>query len=131
MIYDLEEQRKFKVGDKVRVIRKARSFENNWNNSWNGTMDKAINEIGIITRDVGMQGLSIKFGVDSDIYNTDCNQEYQFPYFVLEKVGCETEVPVATQSMDEFPHVCEYCGSPCWNGMEFRCSNANCVTKRN
>jgi len=30
---------------------------------------------------------------------------------------------------DAYPHTCEYCGSPCWNGMNFICSNPNCITK--
>ena len=32
-------------------------------------------------------------------------------------------------TLDAYPHTCEYCGSPCWNGMNFVCSNPNCITK--
>jgi len=28
-----------------------------------------------------------------------------------------------------YPHTCEYCGFPCWNGINFVCSNPNCITK--
>ena len=29
-----------------------------------------------------------------------------------------------------YPHTCEYCGSKCWNGMNYDCSNSQCPTKR-
>jgi len=38
---------------------------------------------------------------------------------------------VVSVASDKYPHTCEYCGFPCWNGMEFECSNSECVTKEN
>ena len=32
-------------------------------------------------------------------------------------------------TLGTYPHTCDYCGSPCWNGMNFNCSNPNCITK--
>ena len=31
---------------------------------------------------------------------------------------------------DAYPHTCDYCGSPCWNGCIFKCSNPNCITRK-
>jgi Mind bomb SH3 repeat domain len=37
---------KFKVGDSVRVLRRARTHEKGWENSWVSEMDKAVGKIG-------------------------------------------------------------------------------------
>jgi len=41
---------RFKIGDRVRVLRKAKSNERGWQNSWiDGSMDRAVGRIGVIT----------------------------------------------------------------------------------
>ena len=41
-----------------------------------------------------------------------------------------SSVQEETTASNKYPHTCDYCGSPCWNGVEFDCSNSECVTKR-
>ena len=38
----------FKVGAKVRILRKAESREDGWENSWVSPMNAAIGQIGIV-----------------------------------------------------------------------------------
>jgi Mind bomb SH3 repeat domain len=40
---------KFKVGDRVRILRKVRSHARGWENSWISEMDKAVGKIGQVT----------------------------------------------------------------------------------
>lgn len=42
-------QTKFKVGDKVKVVRKVESFANGWENTWEVEMDEAIGKVGEIS----------------------------------------------------------------------------------
>lgn len=66
-----------KVGDKVRIIRKASDYENGWRNIWPSFMDKYIREIGKIIKDHEAIGFGVTF---SD------GVEFSYPFFVLEKV---------------------------------------------
>lgn len=63
-----------KVGDTVKVLRKAEKGEDGWNNSWEPKMNKCIGKTFKVVR--------IN---DTDI-KSDCPREYGFPYFVLEKI---------------------------------------------
>jgi hypothetical protein len=68
----------FKVGDKVRVIRKVQSDTLGWKNNWAYPMDKFIGQLGeIVSIDlVNSSGISVELNGES----------WYFPYFVLEKV---------------------------------------------
>jgi len=70
-----------KVGDRVKVIRKADSYEKGWNNSWVPKMDKYLGCIGIIVKDAKEFGFRVKFECPGGIF-----RPYNYPYFVLEKV---------------------------------------------
>ena len=122
MSYDLKEQEKFKVGDKVKIIRAAGCGENDWENAWVSEMDEYVGKVATVEVLCGMGGIGLR------CEEIDEDGEFRFPYFVLEKV--EKEIPVASPTTDQFPHTCSYCGSPCWNGMEFKCSNGDCVTNK-
>ena len=63
---------KFKVGDKVKVTRKCRSYEGDWNTMWSSEMDECVNGTYKITNELSGSG-----------YRLDCG--YWFPEFVLEK----------------------------------------------
>ena len=75
-----------KVGDRVRVTRKAEDGENGWNNSWAGMkngplpgMDAYIGVEGEVVADLDDYGFGIKI--------EDCEAfGYAFPYFILEKI---------------------------------------------
>lgn len=62
-----------KIGDKVRVRRKAGSHENGWTNTWASDMDEAIGNIRVV----------------SEFYATGIELDdpavYRYPYFFLEK----------------------------------------------
>jgi len=62
-----------KVGDKVKIVRKAKDFEKGWSTVWIGSMDGTVNTMGTITSDDREYG----FMIDKNAY---------YPYFVLEKV---------------------------------------------
>lgn len=73
----------FKKGDKVRVGRKATSFDQGWRNAWSSGMDQAVGKIGIVTFVLpGDKDVSVQIpGID---------RVYGYPSFVLEPV---MEVP--------------------------------------
>lgn len=66
-----------KKGDKVRVTRKADSYEDGWDNSWTQDMDKAVGNVYTV----------------ADIHEDDIvlggAGYFGYPYFVLEKVEPE------------------------------------------
>lgn len=67
-----------KVGDRVRVTRKAGDWEDGWDNCWNDGMDEIVGETVIVL-------------VDWENYGFRCippegNEAFVFPYFVLEKI---------------------------------------------
>ena len=76
----MEAQNKFikitnlKVGDRVKVLRKANNYELGWCNTWNLNMDKYIGKIYIIKEFFDNSGIVL-----GDEY-------FHFPFFVLEKV---------------------------------------------
>lgn len=79
-----------KLGDKVRILRKARDHENGWLNRWGGLeMDREVGKIGRVT------------SIFSDIrVDTDTNWFF-YPYFVLEKVEDEPEYVPLDLSREE------------------------------
>jgi len=62
----------FKVGDTVRVLRRADNFENGWGNNWSSIMDNSVNKSLKIERDGGGFGFYLS---DGKFY----------PYFILEE----------------------------------------------
>ena len=73
-----------KVGDRVRLIRKAETHEKGWNNGWASEMDKYVNCIGVIVEDNKQLGFAVEFK-----YPNGNSPLYNYPYFVLEKVEGE------------------------------------------
>jgi len=65
-----------KVGDRVRVTRKAITGEAGWGSSWTWELDPFVGRCAIITEDVEKLGFNLNHGP-------------HFPYFVLEKVNAE------------------------------------------
>lgn len=72
----LQEKSGLKVGDTVKVLRKAENYEMGWNNIWNSRMDEFLNQKYIIIH-IGTDGIQLK-----DIYDY-----FDFPFFVLEKIA--------------------------------------------
>lgn len=66
-----------KIGDKVRLIRKAESVEDGWPNVWPCAADGWIGNI-LRVMDIDSQNIVC--------YNPDSDAWFGFPYFVLEKV---------------------------------------------
>ncbi len=66
-----------KVGDWVKIIRKAESNEAGWEANWNDNMDKYVGRNGFIRKFEDAYGMSVIFQ-DGNCWN--------FPYFVLKKV---------------------------------------------
>lgn len=65
-----------KVGDKVRISRKADTFEEGWGAVWRPEMDTCVGKTGHIMLDGESFGFRVSEG----------GEGYLFPYFVLEKV---------------------------------------------
>lgn len=66
----------FKVGDKVRIIKRATDHEKGWISSWHPLMNQYFYKEGLITHDGGFEGFIINC-------DGDC---WHYPFFVLEKV---------------------------------------------
>lgn len=66
-----------KVGDKVKITRRAVSMENGWGNNWASGMNNCMNTVGII--------VEIKQN-NAGIHINSNGLFYSYPYFVLEKV---------------------------------------------
>ncbi len=85
-----------RVGDKVKVLRKAKAYENNWQNEWPKEMDEFIGKVGTVLYDQGVFGLALQF-IGINLTN------YAFPYFVLEKVE-NSSTTSATSSCPKCNH---------------------------
>lgn len=72
----MQEESNFKIGDKVKILRKAKSYEMGWRDSWIDEMDKFIGKVGKVEDFVGAFGVFVAFKPGS----------FHFPFFVLEKV---------------------------------------------
>ena len=85
------EKKGLMVGDRVRILRKAIDFENDWMGVWCTKMDgyvgKVVNVLAIYSGDII---------IGADGYRSLC------PYFVLEKVT-EAESPMYIPSTDQEP----------------------------
>lgn len=68
-------------GDKVRIVRRAESHEDGWDNNWPARMDDDVGKVGFVVEDNGDKGIV----VDTE------NGYWSYPYFVLEKVKDEPE----------------------------------------
>ena len=69
-----------KVGDKVRIVRKADPDEDGWNNSWNTAMDDSVGKIGVVTGfEKSFQDRGIRVSLLKGV-------TWLYPYFVLEKI---------------------------------------------
>jgi hypothetical protein len=73
-----------KVGDKVKILRKAVSFEDGWDNYWSEGADTWVGKTGVIIGDSKVVGLKVFLEEEDDWW--------YFPYFVLEKVE-DNETP--------------------------------------
>ena len=74
----LSEQKKceLKIGDVVKITRKAETYENGWNNAWvTPNMNRYVNQIH-----------KINIITDVGIFLEDC-ANFAFPYFILKKVS--------------------------------------------
>lgn len=79
----------FKPGDRVRVLRTAKTHENGWDNSWVPSMDDAVGKEFEVTR-VSTTGVHFKHRFEG------------FPPFVLELVNAET-TPLTTKVYKDPP----------------------------
>ena len=72
-----------KVGDRVHVTRKARSYESGWDNTWEPSMDKAVGKTFPVTDGDFGKGFELKTNPDIS--------RYSYPFFVLKKVRTRLE----------------------------------------
>jgi hypothetical protein len=80
-IYEREQKKAdFKVGDKVKILRKAETEEKGWLNTWTKGMDLFVGKEGEVTEICG------KYGIEVKLCPGNIELEYEFPYYVLEKV---------------------------------------------
>lgn len=92
MCYDVSEQSRvkhfsnFKVGDTVKITRKANSYENGWENSWATKMTDLVGKTGKVV------GISTYNSRDVDV-SVPGYARFGFPEFVLEKVETEKPAP--------------------------------------
>lgn len=70
-----------KVGDYVRVVRKADSHEDGWNNGWVDNMTYWVGKVFKVNYFNDTAGIQLL-----DNCGADCGAVASFPYFVLEKV---------------------------------------------
>lgn len=73
-----------KVGDYVRVVRKADSHEDGWNNGWVDNMTYWVGKVFKVNYFNDTAGIQLL-----DNCGADCGAVASFPYFVLEKVKPE------------------------------------------
>jgi hypothetical protein len=65
-----------KVGDTVKILRAAESFEMGWDAGWNRLMTNTIGMEGVVIDIDGLYG--IKIDID--------HRSWSYPFFVLEKI---------------------------------------------
>ncbi len=77
----------FKAGDKVLILRKAKTRERGWENSWVGAMDNSVGKIGTVI----LVSTCLTYNIE-----VECDGEtLGYPSFVLELVP---EVPLQSES---------------------------------
>ncbi len=74
------EKHGFKVGDKVKVLRKAEDFEDGWSTFWCSEQDKTIGKVYQIESFVNNRSVRLYVGYFV----------VHYPYFVLEPVKAQT-----------------------------------------
>lgn len=74
---ELQKEADFRVGDRVKVLRAAESWENGWQEVWDSEIkDKFVGKTFKI-RDVSKWGISLRYGEGA--------LAWHFPYFILER----------------------------------------------
>ena len=68
-----------KVGDSVKIIRRAESNEQGWGMVWVHGMNNAVGKIGTVYRDTKGSGFAVRI--------EGINEDYCYPYHVLKKVA--------------------------------------------
>lgn len=76
----MHELGKLKIGDKVRVARKASGFSNGWHADWNNDMDQTIGQVGTIVQADEATGYQVS------LYGGENVRTWWYPSFSLEKV---------------------------------------------
>ena len=94
-----------KVGDTVKVLRRAEYHEMGWGTSWNVYMNNSIGNEYVVS-DVSSQDFLL------DV-SKDCNVSYWFPFFVLEKVKDGKLDDDCRQRDDIIKFVTEECDFDC------------------
>ena len=69
-----------KVGDQVRVTRKAEDNENGWGDFWVEDMDAEVGKILIVVEDYKKYGFACQENLEENALR------WGYPYFVLEKI---------------------------------------------
>jgi hypothetical protein len=78
----LHKESGLKVGDGVKLLRKAKNWEKGWNNTWEASEMNNVGKVGIILADQeNNRGFEIKFPKDEPGFH------YDYPCFVLKKVS--------------------------------------------
>jgi hypothetical protein len=72
----MQEASGLQVGDKVRVLRKAKSYEMGWCYAWSEDMNAYIDKTFYIAKILSNIGITFQNA-----------QSYCFPFFVLEKIN--------------------------------------------
>lgn len=75
----------FSPGDKVKVLRKAKSHERGWQDDWVSEMDSSVSQILEVKHTRGREGVLL-------------SDNYWYPNFVLEKVTKSKEFPLIEDS---------------------------------
>lgn len=68
-----------KIGDTVKITRKAEDWEEGWNNVWVPGMAEAFDNVGTI-ENFGDNGIGIEIKFDDTQPN-----HFMYPYFIIEK----------------------------------------------
>jgi hypothetical protein len=77
----MQEASGIKVGDTVRVLRKAEEGEMGWTDDWASSMDECVGKTGIVEGFRGDGGIRVNFSDDKRW------EAWNFPFFVLEKIA--------------------------------------------
>jgi hypothetical protein len=80
----------FKVGDKVRVLRRADAFELGWTNHWHSSKTMFVGKVGEIDY----------IHSDGDIHVIMDGVQRYFPWFVLERVSEKHTITIDGKSVE-------------------------------
>ena len=69
-----------KVGDRVRVTRKAENHENGWGDFWVEDMDAEVGKVLKVVEDYKKYGFACRENLEKNALR------WGYPYFVLEKI---------------------------------------------